>query len=223
MSVERTPIRVLFDFVSPYSYLAWVQIHAIAARRARAVEAVPVLFAAMLNTYGNKGPAEIPPKRIYLFKDVLRRAHRIGVQLVPPPSHPFNPLIALRVASLPMAEAPRRALVDELFRAAWGVGTGIETPGEVAAAANRAGLDGDRLVAQAGSPEGKAHLRRTTEEAIALGVFGVPTMLDGDELFWGEDSLRDLEAHLDGIDPVSPELLTRWIHTKPSAMRQKNG
>ncbi len=68
MSDERTPIRILFDFVSPYAYLAWAQIHALAARRSRTVEAVPVLFAAMLNTYGNKGPAEIPPKRIYLFK-----------------------------------------------------------------------------------------------------------------------------------------------------------
>lgn len=74
-----------FDFISPYAYLAWTQLPALAARHERELVPVPVLFAALLNAHGQKGPAEIPAKRIYLFKDVCRKAHLLGL---PPPSPP---------------------------------------------------------------------------------------------------------------------------------------
>jgi 2-hydroxychromene-2-carboxylate isomerase len=58
---------------------------------------VPVLFAGLLNALGTKGPAEVPPKRLYVFKHAFRLAHGLGVPLAPPPAHPFTPLLALRV------------------------------------------------------------------------------------------------------------------------------
>src|SRR5262249_60031058 len=87
------PIDFHFDFISPYAYLGWTQIHALAARHGRAVRPVPTLFAALLNHSGTLGPAEIPLKRVYIFKDALRTAQVFGVPLEPPPSHPFNPLL----------------------------------------------------------------------------------------------------------------------------------
>jgi 2-hydroxychromene-2-carboxylate isomerase len=221
VNAERPPIRFLFDYISPYAYLAWTQIHALAARHEREVEPVPVLFAAMLNAHGNKGPAEIPPKRVYIFKDAVRLAHALGVQLSPPPTHPFNPLPALRISSLPMSESSRRELIDRLFRAAWGGAGGVGNPADVAAIASEAGLDGSRLLADADAPQAKAFLRRRTEEAIAAGAFGVPTLLVDGELFWGVDSLPHIDAFLRGADPVTPELLDRWSHIQPSASRIK--
>src|SRR5262245_43770609 len=79
------PIDFYFDFVSPYAYLGWTQIHALAARHGRTVRAVPTLFAALLNHSGTLGPAEIPLKRVYIFKDALRTAKVFGVPLEPPP------------------------------------------------------------------------------------------------------------------------------------------
>src|SRR5262245_19221684 len=149
-------VRFLFDFISPYAYLAWTQIHAVAERRGAVVEPEPVLFAALLNKHGNKGPAEIPPKRIYIFKDTLTRARRLGVPLVPPPTHPFNPLLALRAASIDLPGDRRRALIDALFQATWGGGGGVTGPAEVAAAATAAGLDGQAVIAAAGTHEVKA-------------------------------------------------------------------
>ena len=109
---------------------------------------MPVLFAALLDAHGTKGPAEIPAKRVYTYRDAYRKAHRLGLPtLRPPPSHPFNPLLALRVASLPLARVDQRRLIDALFAATWTLGTGIEAPDAVAAAARAAGLDGDALVA----------------------------------------------------------------------------
>ena len=218
-SIAPPTIRILFDFISPYAYLAWTQIHAVAERHRASVEPVPVLFAALLNAHGQKGPAEIPAKRVYVFKDVLRHAHRLGIPLTPPPTHPFNPLLSLRAASLDLPADRRRALIDALYRATWGGGGGVEGAAAVAAQARSVGLDGEEIVAMASTEASKARLRRQTEEAIAAGAFGVPTMLVGKELFWGFDSFGHLEAHLDGKDPLDNALLERWATLGASASR----
>ena len=102
-------VRFYFDFVSPYAYIGWTQIHRVVEARGQRVEAGPVLFAGLLNAHGQKGPAEIPAKRASLFKDGSRKAHAFGLPaLQPPPAHPFNPLLALRLCVLPMAEGARR-------------------------------------------------------------------------------------------------------------------
>ena len=106
-----------FDFISPYGYLAWTQIHALAAKHDRTVQPVPVLFAGLLKAWGHKGPAEIPPKRAYVARDIVRNARVLGQPIRVPPQHPFNPLLALRVASLEMSASTRNALVNGLFGA----------------------------------------------------------------------------------------------------------
>jgi 2-hydroxychromene-2-carboxylate isomerase len=214
------PLRFCFDYVSPYAYLAWTQIHALAARHGREVAPVPVVFGALLDAGGQKGPAEIPAKRAYLFKDCVRLAGALGVPFALPPAHPFNPLLALRASSLPMPEPARRALIDRLYAAVWGGGPGVTEPAEVVAAARAAGLDGEQVVRDAGAQETKDLLRRRTEEAVAEGVFGVPATIADGELFWGVDSLPHLERFLDGRDPVTPEMVARWATLPAGAVRR---
>src|SRR5687767_3540326 len=108
-------LRIYYDFISPYSYLAWRSIHALAARHGREVEPVAVLFAGLLDAHGQKGPAEIAPKRLYTFRHVLRLASAAGLPMQLPPAHPFNPLLALRVSSLPMDPEVRKRLIDGLY------------------------------------------------------------------------------------------------------------
>lgn len=218
--MSAAPIRVYVDFISPYAYLAWTQIHALAARHGRAVEPVPVLFAAMLDAWGHKGPAEIPPKRAYIFKDALRRARRAGVPLSPPPTHPFNPLLALRVASLPMDAVTQRALITGLFRATWGGGGGVTDPAAVAAIADAAGLDGAAAVRAAGEVEAKERVRAQTAAAIAEGAFGVPTLVVDGELFWGFDAFDHIDARLRGDDPIDDAALLRWRDLEASSVRR---
>ncbi len=213
------PIAFYFDFVSPYAFIAWTQIHAIAERNGRGVKPIPVLFAGLLDAHGTKGPAEIPAKRSYTFRDAYRKAHRAGLPaLRPPPSHPFNPLLALRASSVPLDMDVKRRLIDALYEATWVLGTGIETPEAVAAAATRAGLDGDALVRDAQTPEAKQRLRDATEDAVAKGVFGVPTVVADGEIFWGTDGLEHVEAFLRGEDPVPKDLA--WAERPASAMRR---
>lgn len=209
-----------FDFISPYAYVAWTQIHALAEKHGHTVEPRPILFAALLNAMGNKGPAEIPAKRVYVFKDVCRKAHRLGLALpIPPPTHPFNPLCGLRAALFPCDAAMQRRFIDGLYAATWAGGGGIETEAAVHAIATRVGLPGDEVLAFAKSDAAKATLRRNSEAAIEKGVFGVPTISIDDELFWGVDSLELLDDYLAGNDPLSKEDLARWQHITASATR----
>jgi 2-hydroxychromene-2-carboxylate isomerase len=200
--------------------VAWHRLPALAARHGRTIVPVPVVFGALLSAHGTRGPAEVPAKRSYLLKDVYRKAHRAGAPFVLPPAHPFNPLLALRVASLPMDDDARRRLVTALFAAAWGSGRGVEAPESVAHAASDAGLDGDALVRDATAPEAKTWLRVQTDEAIGAGVFGVPTVAVGGELFWGVDALEALDDFLDGRDPVPGELVAQWSALPASVTRR---
>ena len=216
------PIRFYFDYLSPYAYIAWTQIHALAERYGRAVEPRPVLFAALLGEHGQKGPAEIPAKRLYVFKDAYRKAHRAGLPpLTPPPTHPFNPLVALRASTIDREAGVQRRLIDALYAATWAGGGGVETAEKVARIASGIGLDGEAIVREAGSDEAKARVRTNTEEAIGAGAFGIPSMVVDGELFWGVDSLPHLDDFLAGRDPLTPEELYRWVGVVPSATRRE--
>jgi 2-hydroxychromene-2-carboxylate isomerase len=214
-------IEIFFDFVSPFSYLGCARIGAMGARFGHEVEPRPVLLAGILNALGTKGPAEVPAKRAYMIRQLVRAAHRAGVGLRLPPAHPFNSLLPLRVAALDHERGVRWRIVDALFAAAWLDGGGLEGPARVASVLNRAGLDGQRLVERASAPEAKERLRRNTDEAIARGAFGVPTIFVGDEMFFGFDAFPDLEGFLRGEDPAAREadVIERWSTLRPSATR----
>ena len=212
-------ITFWFDYISPYAYIAWHEVRRVASRHGRSVVPRPILFAALLNTHGQKGPAEIPAKRVYTFKDAYRKAHRAGLPpLVPPPGHPFNPLLPLRVTSLLEGADAERA-IDALFAATWAEGRGCDTKERVLAALAPLGLDAEALVARAGQDDAKARVRAATDEALAAGAFGVPTMIADGELFWGVDGVPALDDFLAGRDPLPRELLDRWKTLPASATR----
>jgi 2-hydroxychromene-2-carboxylate isomerase len=211
-----------FDFISPYAYVAWFETLRVAKAAGRVVVPVPVLFAGLLRAHGTRGPAEVPAKRVYVFKDAYRKAHKAGLgPLVPPPSHPFNPLVALRAVGTEMDADARERLVSALYRATWGGGGGIEGESRVASIANDAGLDGDALVARASEQAAKDRLKSATEAAIARGVFGVPTSEVDGELFWGVDAVELLADHLRGEDPVPRDLLAKWADLPKTSQRRE--
>ncbi|TFH29878.1 MAG: 2-hydroxychromene-2-carboxylate isomerase [Myxococcales bacterium] len=215
------PARILrfhFDFISPYSYLAWCRVGAFARDHDLRVEPRPTLFAALLNHLDHKGPGEIPEKRAYMFKDCQRMAAQLGVPFVPVFSHPFNPLPSLRATLLDMDDDTRQRLVTSLFNATWAESRDVGSAEVVAAICADAGVP-DAL-ARIQEPEVKKGLLDASHEAIQLGVFGVPTMIVDGELFWGNDSFPHLARYLAGKDTVRPAELERWSAVRPSARRK---
>jgi len=172
-----------FDFVSPFAYLQSEQLAALAPRIT--VRYKPVLFAGILGAHGQLGPAEIPAKRAFTYRFVLWQAKRLGIPLKLPHEHPFNPLPLLRLAIACDCEA---SAIHRIFRFVWRDGRLPDLPIEWAELTQELGIaDADARIAE---PEVKDTLRRYTDEAIALGVFGVPTLALRGELFWGADATQ---------------------------------
>lgn len=208
-----------YDFLSPYAYIAWTQIHALAERNQREVKPVATLLPALLKYGGATPPVDIPNKRTYAFNDVLRTARVLGLYVTPPPTHPFNAFVSLRVCSLPHEPATLRRIIDAFFKETWGGGRGVESAETVTEILNGLELPGAALVARAQSAEGKDALRANTDAASKNGVFGVPTMLADGELFFGYDSFGHLEAFLRGAPRPDPEQVERWARVKSSVVK----
>lgn len=186
-----------FDVVSPYAWLAFDALPQALEGCSYWVDYKPVLFAGLLRHHGQKGPAEIGPKRDWTYRHVAWLAERQGTPLQLPAVHPFNPLPLLRLAlaCAPAGGLPNRRVVEALFHHVWCGGGDPQDPARLAALTAELAPGRDPAGADV-----KAELRALTDQALAAGVFGVPTVEVGGRLFWGLDALPMAAACLQG-DP----------------------
>ena len=179
-----------FDFISPFSYF---QLGKMLELRARLdITPVPIVFGAVLKHHGQLGPAEIRGKREFTYCIVQWTAEREGIAFRFPPAHPFNPIAALRLA---IAAGGTWPAITAIFEHIWKHGRAGDDANALVDAGRALGVDN---VAEAIAREDvKAALRANTEAALAAGVFGVPTLRVGGELFWGYDATPMIEDWLE--------------------------
>lgn len=210
------------DPISPYVYIAWHRLQTLLATRPDLTVTVrPVLLAGLLGHFGQLGPAEIAPKRVFTFKDVARRCHELGLPLRGPATHPFNPLTALR-AILAAAEADRARALTAILAAGWARGHELADPDVIREALDHAGLDGAALIAATHDPAIKQSLVTATAAAAARGVFGVPTFAAMDELVFGQDRLPDVLHILAGDDPLDHFEVAAMLARPAGAQRRRS-
>jgi len=199
-----------FDFISPFSYLQSELLHTLPADVE--IRYKPVLFAGLLNHWDNKGPAEIVPKRLWTFEHCAWLAHKHGISMTPPAHHPFNPLPLLRLC---IALGSTHVAVQRLFRYVWRDGhlPTDEAPWQALLAELQV------TPAMLDAPEVKQQLRINGENAIAAGVFGVPTAVVDNRCFWGLDSTDMLLAYLRGDAFFNSDLLKR-AQTLPQGLHR---
>jgi len=176
-----------FDFISPFAYIALKRLATIdtyATIRPR-----PILFAGLLDHHKQLGPAEIDAKRRWTYRMAHWQAREAGLLLRFPAGHPFNPRPYLRMA---LACDCRRDVINIIFEQLWTTGEDAADPDVARALAERLGLTPDAIRQSAV----KQALRTHTDQAIAAGVFGVPTLVINDELFWGADAIDFAAAYL---------------------------
>ena len=179
---ETIKVSWVFDVVSPFAYLALPRLAQLPPEVR--LEFVPVLLAGLLTHFGQLGPAEIPAKRRFTYRFVLWRARRLGLPLRMPPTHPFNSLAALRLI---IASGSDQRAVATVLDAVFRDGRDVSDPAVIADLARVLGVaDPQAALADAGI---KQRLRANTEWASSRGIFGVPTLLIGEEFFWGHDAV----------------------------------
>jgi 2-hydroxychromene-2-carboxylate isomerase len=207
------PAEWYFDFVSPFAYFGLLRLRELpqdVELRCR-----PVLFAGLLEHFGQKGPAEIAPKRLWTHRWCAWWAARHAIAFRLPAAHPFNPLPYLRLA---IAAGGGLPVTRRIFETLWTTGADAADPSVLHALVRSLALDPAALTA----PAVKEALRANTAQAAALGVFGVPTLAAGGELFWGADGFELALAWL--ADPAvldTPEM--RRAATLPVGAARRPG
>jgi len=184
-------VEFFFDVGSPASYLAWTQLPSICEQAGAELVYCPMLLGGVFQATGNASPAAVPVKGLYTRRDLARYATRYGVTLNDNPHFPIITLMLMRGAVGVQLHMPERFqdYLRATFKALWIDALDLNQPALTAAALQDGGFDVDEVMALVNSPDVKAALRATTDEAIARGVFGAPSMFVGGEMFFGQDRL----------------------------------
>lgn len=191
-------IEFYFDFLSPYSFMAWTWVK----KAPYEFEYIPVSVPSIIAAYDTKGPAQINPKRNYLFKDLLRYSKLNNITFMAPKFLPFNSLYALRFALKSTAGDKQKEIIDAIFIAGWADGRDIGSDEVLKEVLKEKNLLSDDLILKMESKEARADLKKNIEIALGKEIFGVPSFIVQDEMFWGNDSTKYLEMFLHGNDPL---------------------
>ena len=190
-------LKFYFDYNSPYSYFASTQIEALCERTQTELLWLPVVLGGIFKAREVTPPYQLPYRRNYLTQDMEDLAEYYQVPYKHRTEFLFHPILSLRATyCVPQGQARGKA-VHALFSGAFARDLDLGDPAVVADLLDQAGFDGKALVEQTGEQAIKDELKATTEQAIADGAFGAPTMVvDDRKLFWGQDRLPLLERYL---------------------------
>ena len=203
-----------FDFISPFAYLQLSRFETF--QEDLEINPVPVLFGGLLKHWGQLGPAEIPPKRKFVYRFFKWQADQNNILFKMPPRHPYNPLAALRLCIAAGGQLDHIRLV---FQVIYGEGTQPDEPGGIMAIAKALGIDDAE--AAISDEKVKNTLRVNTETAIKSGVFGVPTFLIDDQVFWGADATEMMLSYVNNPELFQTPEMRRISEMPMGVVRQK--
>ncbi len=191
-------VEFFFDVGSPYSYLAYHQLPKIAQAKGAEILWRPMLLGGVFQATGNSSPATIPAKGRYSNIDLERWATYFGVPIQQNPHFPINTLQLMRgaVGMQLRSDAEFHNYLGAIFSAMFEHPRNLGDLNELAAVLEAAGISPALMMELVQDDHVKQTLRKTTEEAVARGVFGAPTFFVGDEMFWGQDRLHFVEQAL---------------------------
>ena len=194
-------IDLYFDVSSPWTYLGYSRLHPLAARQGAEIVYHPILVGGVFNAV-NQEVYEAranphPVKKPYYDKDLKDWASLAGIEMVQPSVFPVRSVEALRGIIAAGEKGQLRAYATACFSAYWGEDQDISQPQVLDEIAREVGLDPEWIAERRKSQDIKDRLRANTDELIARGGFGSPTMFIGDDMYFGNDRLELVEAALE--------------------------
>jgi 2-hydroxychromene-2-carboxylate isomerase len=185
-------LEVWIEYASTYSYLTVARVGRLASEHGVQLDWQPFWLPPVREQQGM--PAPFPPessKTAYMWRDIERKARKLGIPYQRPSSYPVNSLQTVRVALLAAHQGWCQPFTEEVFRLHWTTGCLIGTEDNMKTALEGLGKDVGNILAEALSPNNKEALKAQTTKALARGIFGAPSFVAGRELFWGDDRLED--------------------------------
>ncbi len=189
-------VEFFFDYGSPASHLAFFQLQRIADSAKAQIVWRPILLGALFKAIGSHSPAEITPKLAWMTRDLANYAARYGVPFAMNPHFVINTLPLMRGALVAERRGELVPYSTAMFNAIWRDSLDMGDREVIAATLAAGGFDRNAYMAGTEEPAIKDDLRRRTDSAVARGLFGVPTFIIGDELWWGQDRLEWVRARL---------------------------
>jgi len=177
---EKKVAHFYYDIISPFAYFYVKERHLL--EEDLIIKPIPVLLGGLLRSTENKGPAEVPAKRLHLYKYCVWLAHKLNIPFQFPQHHPFMTVAAQRLL---VQEHADWEMVEKAFDFIWVQGKDPNL--SWAEFCEHLGLSG--LTSMPDNPEVKAQLISNTEEAKREGVFGVPSLVVDGQCFWGVDTI----------------------------------
>lgn len=194
--VPTPTVEFWFDFASNYSYPSVMRIEAAALRQGVSVVWKPFLLGPIFQSLGWASSPFVlqKAKGDYMWQDIARECHKIGVPWTRPSTFPRNSVLPLRVALLGADQPWIGAFCQRIMLRNFARDRDIHTPEAVAEELAALGLPAEAILAEAESEANKPRLREQTHAAQIRGIFGAPMFFVDDAMFWGNDRLDDALA-----------------------------
>lgn len=188
-------MEVWIEYASTYSYLTVSRIGRLAAQAGIKLDWQPFFLAPVRDQQGLGFPfPDASAKTAYMWRDLERRAHSLGIAYQRPSAYPVNSLPTARVAFSGRQDGWCQRFTEEVFRLHWTEGCLIGSDDNLHRAIAALGLDAAGVLQRANAPQNKDAFKAQTARAIERGIFGAPSFVVGRELFWGDDRLDDAIA-----------------------------
>ncbi len=179
-----------FDVGSPTTYLAWTQMPWLENETGAEIVYKPILLGGVFEATGNRGPALLPAKGAYMFKDMARCAKAYGVPLTPNPNFPINTLPLQRAAVAMLGTEQFSEYLRLVYDAMWINPKNLNDPNEINTMLVEGGFEPQEIIATINQQAVKDRLKSFTKEAVERGAFGAPTFFVCNEMFFGQDRLE---------------------------------
>ncbi len=191
-------VEFFFDYGSPASHLAFFELRKIARDAGAAILWRPILLGGVFKAINSHSPVEIAPKGKWMMWDLTNYARRYGVAFVHNPHFVINTLAIMRGAIVAERRQELERYSETMFHAIWRDALDMDDPAVIGQALAKNGFDAKAYFAGVQEPSVKDDLKGRTDEAVARGVFGLPTFFVDDQMWWGQDRLDWVKDALRG-------------------------
>ena len=184
------PFDFYFDFGSPYTYLAHKEIQKIEEENAIKIKYMPVLLGGLLKATGMKANVDVPNKAKYMIKDCKLWAEKKKIKFKFNDFFPIYTLNLMRCVLVAERKKISQVFINKIFDSIWNEGLNLNDNKIFEKVLKKININPNTFLVEIENLEIKEELKKKTNDAYAKGIFGTPTFIVNNKIFWGQDRLE---------------------------------